>query len=83
MYDHIVLGLKDLARSLRISRVRRLTPREIDLIEQASVKFAATLRSLDDSRTACQLLQTQIDRMKHLIKEGKFGHEMEQLLEQD
>lgn len=67
MYDHIVLGLKDLARSLRVSRIRRLTPKEIELIEQASVKFAATLRSLEDSRLSNQLLQTQLDRFRERI----------------
>jgi hypothetical protein len=67
MYQHIARGLTELARSLTVSRTRRLTPNEIDLIREGGSKLAATLHSLEDSRQACALLQKQVDRMKPLI----------------
>ena len=67
MYDHLVRGLSDIARSLKISRIRRLTPKEIELIEESSRKFGATLRSLENSRQANALLEKQIERLKEVI----------------
>lgn len=67
MYDHLVRGLSDIARSLKISRIRRLTPKEIELIEESSRKFGATLRSLENSRQANAFLEKQIERLKEVI----------------
>lgn len=64
MYHHIADGLTALAKSLKTSRLRRLTPNEIDTIEQGGLKLKATLDALELSRTACDLLQKQVDRMK-------------------
>jgi hypothetical protein len=69
MYHHIARGLTDLARSLRVSRFRKLTPNEIDLIEQGGLKLAATLDALELSRQSNQLLQRQLDRLKELVPE--------------
>lgn len=69
MYHHIAEGLLSLARSLKVSRVRRLTPNEIQTIEEGGLKLRATLHSLEDSRTANMLLQKQLDRLKEQIPE--------------
>lgn len=69
MYHHIAEGLLALSRSLKTSRMRRLTPNEIQTIEQGGLKLRATLHSLEDSRTANALLQKQIDRMKPYMPE--------------
>lgn len=81
MYHHIAQGLTDLARSLKVSRFRKLTPNEINLIEQGGLKLAATLDALELSRQSNMLLQRQLDRLKEMIQQGKFGQEMELLLD--